>query len=116
MYCARDALEVECGVSVAALIFLPLKSLKLIEAAKSVDVIGKLPASARPAARFLYDLYHAKFSKNAPAGFRNGAEAVKTISKLKKAYQLVGLLPDIARAVSKTDFSQIALDLDDIAA
>jgi hypothetical protein len=107
-------LELECGVGVAGLIFLPLKSLKLVEAAKGLDVIDKLPASTRPTAKFLYDLYHAKFSKSAPAGFRSGAEAVSTIGKLKKAYQLVELLPDIAKAVSKADFSQIALDLDDI--
>lgn len=111
----ETALEVECGISVAGLVFLPLKSLKLVEAAKSVDVIKTLPAKAQPAAKFLYDLYHAKFSKDAPAGFRSGAEAVATVSKIKKAYQLVELLPDLAKAVSRTDFSQIALDLDDIA-
>ena len=108
------ALQVECGIDVFQLIFLPLKSLKLVEAAKDVDVIDKLPAASRPAARFLYDLYHAKFSKNAPAGFRSGAEAVSTVGKLKKAYQLVELLPDLAKAVSKADFSELALDLDGI--
>jgi hypothetical protein len=77
--------------------------------------LGKLPAKIRPAARFIYDLYHAHYSKDAPAGFRSGDEAVKTVGRAKEAYQLVELLPDIARAVSRTDFSQLALDLDAIA-
>jgi hypothetical protein len=110
----ETVLEVECGVSVAGLIFLPLKGLKLVEAAKSADVIAQLPAKARPTAKFLYDLYHAKFSAHAPVGFRSGAEAIHTLSKIKKAYELVKLLPDIAKAVSHADFDQIALDLDDI--
>lgn len=110
----ETALEVECGVGVAGLILLPLKSLKLVEAAKSADVIARLPAKVRPTAEFLYDLYHAKFSAHAPAGFRSGAEAIHTLSKVKKAYELVKLLPDIAKAVSHADFSQLALDLDDI--
>jgi hypothetical protein len=108
-------LEVECGVAVASLIFLPLKALKLVEAARSIDVLKALPAKARPAAKFLYDLYHATFSRHAPAGFRNGAEAVSTIGKVKHAWELIKILPDLAKAVSHADFSQIALDLDDIA-
>lgn len=108
-------LEAECGVHIFALVYLPLKSLDLIEAAKSADVIGKLPAKLRPAAKLLYDLYHAKYSKYAPRGFESGAQAVKTLWHLKTAADLIRKLPDIAKAVSKADFSQIALDIDEIA-
>lgn len=108
-------LEVECGINIAGLIYLPLKSLKLVEAAKAAKVIERLPANLRPAAKLIYDLYHAKFSKHAPRGFRNGQQAVKTLFHLKTAADLIRKLPDIAKAVSKIDFSKIALDLDEIA-
>lgn len=108
-------LEAECGFGITKLIFLPLKSLKLVEAAKGSSIIDKLPAKSRPVAKFLYDLAHAKYSKRAPRGFRNGAETVKTIFKIHDAYHLIRVLPNLAKAISKADFSQIALDLDDIA-
>lgn len=111
----QTKLEVQCGIGIASLIFLPLRSLKLIEAAKTIAVIDQLPGKVQPVARLLYDIAHARFSRNAPAGFRNGAEAVKTIENVHKAYQLIELLPDLAHAVSKADFSEIALDLDEIA-
>ena len=107
-------LEVECGVAVASLLYLPLKSLKLVEAAKRATVIAKLPAKLRPAAKLVYDLSHARFLKHAPPGFRSGPQAFNTISNLKYGYQLIERLPDIAKAISKRDLSQIALDLDDI--
>jgi hypothetical protein len=107
-------LEAQCAVGVAGLIFLPLKSLDLIEAAKGISVINKLPAKLRPLGRFLYDLYHAKYSKHAPRGFRNGKESVATIKGIHKAWQLIKALPDLAKAISRSDFSQIALDLDGI--
>ena len=108
-------LEVECGVAVASLIILPLKSLKLVEAARSIDVIDKLPSKTRPTARFIYDVLHSKISPHAPPGFRTDAELLDTLDKVKKAYQLIALLPDFAKAFSHADYSQLALDLDNIA-
>lgn len=108
------ALEIVCGIKIALLVYVPFKDLKLIEAAKASSVIKTLPAKYRPAAKFLYDLTHAKYSKNAPRGFANGAEAVKTVLRLKKASDLIKVLPDLAKAIPKLAFSQIALDLDDI--
>jgi hypothetical protein len=107
-------LEVECGVAVASLLYLPLKSLKLVEAAKKTSVIAKLPAKLRPAAKLVYDISHAHFLKHAPRGFRSGPQAYNTISNLQYGYQLIEKLPDIAKAISKGDLSEIALDIDDI--
>jgi alpha-tubulin suppressor-like RCC1 family protein len=105
-------LEVECGVAITSLLYLPLKSLKLIETAKRATVIATLPAKLRPVAQFAYDLSHAHFLKHAPPGFRNGKQAYDTISNLKHGYELIEKLPDIAKAISKHDLNQIALDLD----
>jgi len=107
-------LEVECGVGIAGLLFLPAKYLKLIKVAKTLAVLGRLPAKLRPTARWVYDLLHAHYSKHAPAGFRTGAETYTTLHHLGHAWQLVLKIPDIYKAVSHADFSQLALDLDDI--
>ena len=107
-------LEVECGVDIASLLYLPLKSLKLVEAAKRATVIATLPAKLRPTAKLVYDLSHARFLKHAPPGFRSGPQAYNTISNLTYGYRLIEKLPDLAKAISKRDLSQIALDLDDI--
>ena len=64
--------------------------------------------------KFLYDVTHAKYLKHAPKGFRSGAEAADTFGKVKLAYEVILKLPDLAKAVSKADLSEIALDLDDI--
>lgn len=107
-------LYAECGFGIAQLLYLPLKGLKLVVAAKSVDVIDKLPERLRSVAKVIYDLAHYKYSKYAPAGFRTGAEAIDTLKKLRFAYQMIELLPDIAKAISKVDYSQFALDLDKV--
>jgi hypothetical protein len=111
------ALEVKCGVSLATTFLPALRSLKLIEAARGAAAIDRLPAAVRPAAKTLYDIYHARYLPRAPAGFRSGAEAVATIRKLKlkAAYELMRDLPDLARAISRADFSEVALDLSNIA-
>jgi hypothetical protein len=55
----------------------PLKALKLIKAIKAADKIAKLPASARPLAKFLYYAYHTRFLPGAPHGLRSFEELVK---------------------------------------
>jgi hypothetical protein len=107
-------LEAQCAVGIAKLVFIPLKSLDLIEAAKGISVINKLPTKLRPLGKFLYDVYHAKFKKHAPPGFRSGKESVDTIKKIHKAWELIKALPELAKAISRSDFSQAALDLDGI--
>lgn len=108
-------LEAECAVGVAGLLFLPLRSVRLVEGARSLDVLGRLPVSVRPAAKLVYDLAHGRYSTHAPKGFRTGAETIATLSKLHKGYEIILKLPDLARALVGTGYSQIALDLDEIA-
>lgn len=91
------------------------KSLKLIEAARSSSVLGRLPTKIRPAAQLFYDLYHAKYLPHAPRGLRSGAEAVDTFRHAQHAYDIIRKLPDLARAVSRGQFSRLALDLAHIA-
>jgi hypothetical protein len=105
----------QCAVGVASLIILPLKSLRLVEAAKNISVITKLPKRLRPVAKLLYDVYHAKYLKHAPPGVRSGSEAVDTLHKVRFAWELLKIIPDLARAVTRADLSEIALDLDEIA-
>lgn len=108
-------LDAECGFAIAGLIWLPLKTLKLIEAARSSTVINSLPRATRPAARFLYHLAHAHYSTHAPKGFRTAAETFATLRRLHSAADLVRALPKLAKAISSADFNQIALDLANIA-
>jgi hypothetical protein len=107
-------LEVECGVEIAKLLYLPSTKLKLIEAATSVNVIATLPAKLKPTATLFYHLIHYKYSKHAPPGFRNASQALKTILGIKQAYKLIEKLPDIAKALSKSELSQFAFDLDEV--
>lgn len=109
-----DALTVYCGVELAQLLIPALKSLHIIEAAKSARFLEKLPKAIRPAVKFFYDLYHARFLKKAPPGFRSFEEVRQAIHKIKKAYEFIKMLPSLAKAVSKYDYTKIATDLVDI--
>jgi hypothetical protein len=102
---------VQCGFEVATLFAPVLKSLHIIETAKTAVVLAKIPKRFRPVAKFLYDVSHARFSKRAPRGFRNFAELWQTLRKVKKASEVIKMLPSIAAAVSKADYTKIATDL-----
>lgn len=106
-----DILMVQCGFEVATLFAPVLKSLHIIETAKTAVVLAKIPKRFRPVAKFLYDVSHARFSKRAPRGFRNFAELWQTLRKVKKASEVIKMLPSIAAAVSKADYTKIATDL-----
>jgi hypothetical protein len=106
-------LEAECGASLAMLI-LPAKWLKLVDGAKTLAVLDRLPAKIRPVARFVYNVYHDHYLKHALPGFRSGPQAYDTITHLRFAWKLILKLPDIYKSVSHADFSQLALDLDEV--
>ena len=89
-------------------------ALKLVKVAKSVSVLDQLPAKTRPVAIFSYHLYHDKFNRDAPVGYRSFDEVRNTFKRAELVIQIVEMLPDIAKAVSKNDYSQLALDLDNI--
>jgi hypothetical protein len=110
----QAVLTVKCGFGVAQLFALPLKSLYIIKTAKTVEVLAKIPKKMRPLAKFAYDLYHAKFLKKAPRGYRSAAEIWGKIKKAKKAIEVVEILPSLVRAVSKADVGKIALDIDEL--
>ncbi len=107
----ETVLEAKCGFGIATLILPALKAAKIVATAKSADVLAKLPASARPIGKFLYDLYHADFLKSAPAGFRTPSEIVRNLLTLKTAYELLTIVPDLARSVSAHEYEMLATDL-----
>jgi hypothetical protein len=112
---AQTVLEAKCAFGIVTLIVPALKALKLIKAMKAADEIAKLPAKARPLAKFLYHAYHTRFLPGAPHGLRSFEELVKTLGHLKSGADLVQLLPKLWRAVSHRDYSQLALDIADVA-
>jgi hypothetical protein len=106
-------LEAECGMSIAFL-FLPAKYLKLIDDAKALTVIKRLPRKLRPVGHFWFDIFHDHYSKHPVPGFRNPAQAYNTLTHIKLAWKLILKIPDIFKAVSHAEFSQLVLDLDEI--
>jgi hypothetical protein len=68
----------------------------------------------RLVAKFYNRILTAKFGKNALPGFRTGPQVIKRVRQALTAYKLVKLLPDIYKAISRTDFNELALDVDDI--
>jgi len=110
----QTKLEFECGFGVAKLVVGPLKILEAAKTADGLYNLSKVKKQFQPLARFFNDIKKAKFGKHAPRGFRTGAEVIDKLKKAKTAYKVIMLLPDIAKAVSKADFSEIALDMDDI--
>jgi hypothetical protein len=108
----QTKLEVECGFAIAMLD--PLNVFGDAKTADGLYDLRKIKQKYRPIAKLYNDIMSAKFGKNAPAGFRTGAEVIDKIKNARTAYAIIKLLPNIARAVSKGDFSQIALDVADI--
>ena len=107
-------LEFECGFGVAKLIVGPLKILEAAKTADGLYNLSKVKKQFRWLAKFFNGIKRAKFGKHAPHGFRTGAEVIDKLKKAKTAYDVIKLLPDLAKAVSRADFSEIALDMDDI--
>lgn len=108
----QTKLEVECGFAIALL--RPLKGLDALKTAAGFYDLRKIKRSVRPIAKLYNDIKRAKFSKHAPAGFRTWGEVINKIHKAHSAWAVVKLLPNIAKAVSVGDFSQFALDMDEI--
>jgi hypothetical protein len=107
--------EAQCDIAVAGYLFLPLKLVKAAELGSGLIDVGKITPRLQPTARLFNALSVARYTKSAPKGFRNPQELWDTIGKLKKGNELIAALPEIRRAISARDFSQVALDIADIA-
>ena len=68
-----------------------------------------------PLARLVNDLRSVKFGKQAPRGFRTAGELSDKLEDVRTAADVVLLLPDLARALRKIDYSRIAQDIADLA-
>jgi hypothetical protein len=108
----QTKLEAECGFAIATLG--PLKALDALKTASGFYDLRKIKKSVRPIAKLYNDIKRARFSQHAPPGFRSWGDVIDKIRKAHSAWQVVSLLPNIAKAVSAEDFNQIALDMSDI--
>jgi hypothetical protein len=116
MKCAatQTVLEAKCAFGVAGLIAVPLKALKVPKAASGLYDLSKLDPSVRPIAKVINTIKSSKFLPGAPKGYRTAGDVTDKLMKAKKATDVVKILPSLAKAVSKADFSAIALALDDV--
>jgi hypothetical protein len=107
---AMTWLEVKCGVELSI-----TKALKGFAATKGLIEISKVKKKWRPLARIANRIKQAKFSSHAPKGFRNGPEALETLSKAKNVWDFVRDLRGLSKAVSPSEFRAIALLVGDVA-
>ncbi len=108
----QSKLAGECAAAVAAIILPQLRSIKALKTTKGLYDLRKVKKSLRPLAKLFNNLKTFKFGPKAPAGFKTGADVIKKLKAARTAYGILKLLPDLAKALSSTDFSEIALDLD----
>ncbi len=111
---AKAILGAKCSFAVASILFLSLKTLHIVEVAKGIDVLSKVPKKLYPVAKLFYDLSHDKYLPKAPAGYRSFAEVYKKVEHVQKAIGIIKLIPALYKALSKSDFNQLALDLDNV--
>jgi hypothetical protein len=109
----QTKLEAECGFAIV--IGSKFKDLEALKTASGLYDLRKVRKDLRPVAKLYNDIKRAKFAKSAPAGFRTWGEVIDKIKKAKHAWDVMKLLPNIAKAISAEDFNQIALDIGDIA-
>ncbi len=107
--------EAECGFGIASWIVPGLNDLRALKTADGLYDLTKVNKRLRPLAKLINDIKSAKFGKHAPRGFRTGAEVIDKLKKAKSAYDVVKMLPDLAKAASRADFKRIAGDLADLA-
>jgi len=112
---AQTVLEAKCGFGVATLFALPAKSLRAVKTVKGLYDLSKIKKPLQPLAKLFNSIQSARFGKHAPRGFRTGGEIIDKLKRAKTAYDIMKLLPNIVKAVSKHDFSKIALDIADFA-
>jgi hypothetical protein len=115
--CTKDdtVLEIKCGVEAAPVILPVLKYLKLIKAARDIEVVASLPERVRPAAEFFFRLYHAVVLKDAPEGLRTGPELFALFEKVHTEQQIIELLPKLFGALGVHQFVVAVEDLADVA-
>jgi hypothetical protein len=112
--CAAELtkLEAECGFAIAT--FVPLRDVDFAKTAAGLYDLRKIKRSLRPIARLYNYLKTVKILKSAPPGFQTGSEILTRIKDAHTAWQVMKLLPDIAKALSQGDYEEIAQDIADI--
>jgi hypothetical protein len=102
----------ECGYGIAQYLVLPLDAAKT---AGGLYDLRKIRKEFLPVAKLWNDLLKTRFSKHAPRGFRTGKQVIDKLKKAHHAYQVIEILPNLVKAVSKTDYEKIVNDLVKIA-
>lgn len=103
---AMTAAETKCAADIVI-----AKQLKAFEAGKDLTDLSKLP---KPVAKLVRILQNAKFSKHAPAGYRNWREVIGQLEKAHTAIEAVRVLVKLARAIPQNEFQEFALALGDV--
>jgi hypothetical protein len=113
--CTAELTKLEAECAFAILPFAPLKAFDVAKTAAGLYDLRKVSKGVRPIAKLYNLLKTVKILKDAPPGFRTGSEILARIKNASTAWKVVSLLPDIAKALSASDYEQFALDLAEIA-
>jgi hypothetical protein len=113
---AETELEAKCGFDIVLIkAFKALKALKTARGLYDLSKVKKASPALVPLARLVNDLRSVRFGKQAPHGFKTAGEVLHKLQDVRKAADVVLLLPDLARALRKIDYSRIARDIADLA-
>jgi virginiamycin B lyase len=112
---AETVLEAKCAFGIVSIIGLPARALKAVKTVNGLYDLRKIKKSLRPIAKLINDLKTVKFGKHAPRGFKTGAEVIKKLENAHRAWDIVKMLPDLAKALSGADYRKVALDIADLA-
>jgi hypothetical protein len=102
----------ECGYGIAQYLVLPLDAAKT---ARGLYDLRKIRKVFRPLAKLWNDILRTKFSRHAPNGFRTGKQVIGKLKEAKRAYQVIRILPNLIKALSKADYEKIIDDIVKIA-
>lgn len=101
-----------CAVSIGAQFVLPTKYFRAIKEAQTLTKFLKLlPTALKPIGTVVYTIYHTHYLSSAPKGFRSGKELYHTFRKLQHWYEIFDLIPNLQKAVAKSDSARIERDI-----
>ena len=112
---AMTAAEVKCGVSVAMIVLPFTKAVKGLKTARGLYDLRKVRKDLRPLAKLYNDLMTVKFGRNAPRGFRTGAQVIDKLKAAHTGWAVVRIVPSLAKALSARNYERIAVDIADLA-
>jgi hypothetical protein len=108
-------LEAQCGFAIASLTVPELKVFKAAKTARGTYRLSKLAKKYRPAAKLYNDLARIKLSRHGPKGYRTVGEIYAKFHRGKHAYDVIKVLIELHRHLSRHDYLLIARDVAELA-